>query len=99
MPNLFDKDYYVLHYEDFKGKSEVKKVQLVLEFDQSQQLKSFVKFNTNKKIEAGKNNEKDEKGFYRLMNNIVLGKTIEKLGNRIDLRLITKNIKNTLERF
>ena len=37
-----------------------------------------------------KNGEKDRKVLYKLMNNDVLGKTMEKLGNRIDVRLVSK---------
>ena len=37
-----------------------------------------------------KNGEKDKKVLYKLMNHDVLVKTIEKLGNRIDVRLASK---------
>ena len=35
----------------------------VLEFSQSQWLKPYIEFNTQKKIEAEKNNEKDRKAL------------------------------------
>ena len=44
----------------------------VLEFNQSQRLKPYVKFNTEKRIDV----EKD-------------GKTMEKLRNRIDVKLVS----------
>ena len=37
-----------------------------------------------------KNGEKDGKVLYKFMNNAVLGKAMEKLGNRIDARLASK---------
>ena len=46
----------------------------VLESNQSQSLKTYIEFNTQKIVEAEKNNDKDEKTLYKLMNT---GKTIE----------------------
>ena len=57
----------------------------VLEFNQSQRLNPYVKFNTQKKIEADKNGDKDRKVLYKILNNAVNGKTTESLRNRIDL--------------
>ena len=42
-----------------------------MEFNQSQWLKQYVEFNTQKKIEAEKNGDKDGKVLYKLMNNVV----------------------------
>ena len=40
--------------------------------------KPNVQFNTNKRIEADKNgDDKDEKGFYKLMKNVVHGLIVE----------------------
>ena len=62
---------------------------LVLEFNQSQWLKQYVEFNTQKRIEAEKNNDKDGKAFYKLMTNAVYGKTMENLTNRIDVKFMS----------
>ena len=35
-----------------------------------------------------KNNDKDEKGLYKLMNNAMYGKAIKNLRNRIDVKLV-----------
>ena len=43
---------------------------------------------TQKRTEAEKNNNKDGKALYKLINNAVYGKTIENL-NRIDVRLVS----------
>ena len=42
---------------------------------------------TQKRIEAEKNGDKDEKVSYKLMNNTVYGKTMESLRSRINVRL------------
>ena len=57
----------------------------VLEFNQSQWLKPYVKFNTEKRIDV----EKDGKALYKFMKNAVYGKTMEKLRNRIDVKLVS----------
>ena len=50
-----------------------------LKFNQSQWLKQYVKVNTQKRTEAGKNDDKDGKGFYKLMKNDAYGKNNGKL--------------------
>ena len=91
-PNVFDKEKYVIHYENLQRYLrlglKLKKTHHVLEFNQSQCLKQNVEFNT-KKIEVEKNDEKDGKAMYKLMNNAVYGKTMENLINRIDIRLVS----------
>ena len=59
----------------FKARIKNKKVHCVLEFNQSQWLKSYIEFNTQKRTEADKNGDKEIKLLY---------KTIENLRNRID---------------
>ena len=60
----------------------------VLEFNQSRQLKPYVKFNTQKGIETEQNGDKDGKVLYKLMNNAMCGKTMENLRKRINVRLV-----------
>ena len=67
----------------------------VLEFNESQWLKSYIEFNTQKVIEAEKNRDKDKKLLYRLMDNAVYGKAVENLKNT-DERLLS-NTKNYLK--
>ena len=43
---------------------------------------------TQRRTEAERNNNKDGKALYKLINNAVYGKTIENL-NRIDVRLVS----------
>ena len=93
VPNFFDKEKYVIHYENLqlylRLGVKLKKLHHVLEFNQSQWLKQCVEFNTQKRIEAEKNGDKDGKALYKLMNNAVYGKTMENLRNRIDVKLVS----------
>ena len=89
MPNFFDKEKYVIHYENLqlylKLGLKLKKIHHVLEFIQSQSLKPYIKFDTQKRMETGKNNDEDGKALYKLMNNDIHGKTTEKLDGKIEL--------------
>ena len=60
----------------------------VLEFNQSQWLKSYIEFNTPKIVEAEKNGDKDGKPLYKLMNNAIYRKSMGNLKNRINVRLV-----------
>ena len=83
---------YVIHYENlqlhFRLGLKPKKIHRVLEFNQSQWLKPYIEFDTQKRIEAEKNNDKDGKTLYKLMNNAIYKKTMEKLRNRIQANLV-----------
>ena len=87
VPNLFDKEKYVFYCENvqlyLRLGLKLKIIHRVLEFNQSQWLKPCVEFNTEKRVEAEKNGDKDRKALYRLMNNAAYGKTMENLRNRI----------------
>ena len=89
MPNFFDKEKYVIHYENLqlylKLGLKLKKIHRVLEFIQSQSLKPYIKFDTQKRMETGKNNDEDGKALYKLMNNDIHGKTTEKRDGKIEL--------------
>ena len=51
--------------------------------------------NTRKRIEAGKDGDNHEKAQYNFMNNVVYGKTMKKIRNRIDVELLNKNKKKS----
>ena len=69
---------------------KLKKIHRVLISNQSQWLKPYVEFNTQKEIDAEINVDKDGRTLYKLMNNAVYSITMENLRNRIDVRLLTK---------
>ena len=84
VPNFFDKENkcFIIRTYNFT------KTHRVLEFNQSQWLKLYIEFSTQKRIEAEKNGDKDQKALYKLMNNAVYSKTMINLRNRIDVKVV-----------
>ena len=62
------------------------KIQRVLELKQSDRMKKYIDFSTEKRINTAND---FEKGFFKLMINSVYGKTMENLRERINMRLIS----------
>ena len=96
-PNLMSKKNYVVHYRNLKYYLSqgliLKKVQKILKFKQSAWMKPYIDFNTQKRKEA--TNEAD-KSCFKLLNNVVYGKTMENMRKRIKIR-ITKTQKDFLK--
>lgn len=67
---------------------KLKGIHLVLDFTQSQWLKLYVDFNTQKRIEIETNSDNDGKPLYKLMNNALFGKSMGNLRNTIGVRLV-----------
>ena len=89
IPNLGNKTKYVLHYKDLQLylslRMKLTKIHRVLKFKQSDWMKKYIDFNTEKRKNAANDFEKD---FFKLMINSVYGKTMENLRKRINVRLI-----------
>ena len=98
--NIFDKEKCVLHCQNLQFAlrlgSKLKSILRVLELNPSQWLKPYVEFNKKKRIETTKKGDKDEKVLYKLMSNAVYCKRMENLTNRIDIKLVSKELtRNT----
>ena len=97
IPNLGDKVRYFVHYKNLQyylslGMKLVK-IHRVLSFKQSNWLKSFVDFNTEKRK---KSKDLFSQNLYKLFNNCIYGKSIENITKRINVKLI--NDKNVHQR-
>ena len=90
-PNLMPKKNYWVHYRNLQYCLSqgliLKKVHRILEFKQSNWMKSYADFNTKKRKEA--TNEAD-KNLFKLLINAVYGKTMENMRKRIKIRIKTK---------
>ena len=90
IPNLRDKNNYVVHYKTLMQYlnlgMELKKIHRGIKFIECDFLKPYINMNTNLRTQAKNNFEKD---FFKLMNNSVFGKTMENIRNRVNIKLTT----------
>ena len=92
--NVFNKTKYVVHINSFKKwlnhGLKFKKIHRVIEFNQKEWLKRYIDINTELRKEAKNDFEND---LFKLMNNLVFGKTMENIRKHKDIKLVTTDKK------
>ena len=89
VPNLSDKKNYVIHIQALNQALQhglrLDRIHRPIEFDQSLWLKTYIDFNTQLRMAATNDFEKD---FFKLMNNSVFGKTMENIRKHRNIKLV-----------
>ena len=93
--NLYNKKKYVVHINSLKQafKSWVKvRIHRIIEFNQEAWLKPYIDMNTALRKLARNDFEED---LFKLMNNLVFGKTMENIREHRDIKLVTSEKKRS----
>ena len=90
MTTLDDKSHYILHYRNFQLYAQlglvVTHVHRAIRFRQAPIMKSYIEFNTKKRMES---TNSFDVAFYKLLSNGLFGKTMERPENREKVELIS----------
>ena len=94
VPNLRDKKNYVIHIQALNQVLQhglrLDRIHQAIELDQSPWLNTHIDFDTQLRMAATNNFEKD---FFKLMNNSVFGKTMENIRKHRNIKLVTTEEK------
>ena len=94
VPNLRDKRNYVIHIQALNQALQhglrLDRIHRVIEFDQLPWLKTYIDFNTQLRMAATNDFEKD---FFKLMNNSVFGKMMKNIRKHRNIKLVTTEEK------
>ena len=89
IPNLLNKEKYIRYHENLKQYLslglKLTRIHRGIKFQESQWLEKYIALNTELRTAA---TSKFDKDFFKLMNNSVLGKTMENIRNRVDITLV-----------
>ena len=89
VPNLYDKKNYIIHIRALDQALAhgliLDRIHRAIEFDQSAWMRPYIDFNTQLRTKATNDLKKD---FFKLMNNVVFGKTMENIRKHRNIRLV-----------
>ena len=89
VPNLYYKRKYVIHIRALKQAMNhglvLERICRAIEFKQLAWMREYIDFNTKLRTAAKSDFEKD---FYKLMNNLVFGKTMENIRKHRNIKLV-----------
>ena len=92
IPNLYDKEKYVVHHEALRcylrNGMILKKIHRGISYEERDFMKKIIDINAEARKVAKDDFEKD---FYKLMSNSVFGKTMENTRNREDIEIFNDN--------